>query len=80
MTPKARKGVVSAIEGRGLIAAAPIAAGELIAIKGGHIVTTGALESAAGAGARHGGRHRDAGIAWPAGAGQDPGQIMVLAG
>jgi uncharacterized protein len=43
ITPKAHKGAVSAIEGRGLIAVAPIAAGELIAIKGGHIVTTAAL-------------------------------------
>ena len=40
---KARKGAVSAIEGRGLIAVAPITVGELIAIKGGHIVTTAAL-------------------------------------
>ena len=45
ITSKARKGVVSAIEGRGLIAVAPIAAGELVAIKGGHIVTTAALAS-----------------------------------
>jgi SET domain-containing protein len=43
ITPKARKGSPSAIEGRGLIAVQPIAAGELVAIKGGHIVTTGAL-------------------------------------
>ena len=45
ITSKARKGVVSAIEGSGLIAVAPIAAGELVAIKGGHIVTTAALAS-----------------------------------
>jgi hypothetical protein len=45
ITPKARKGVSSAIEGRGLVAVAPIAADELFAIKGGHIVTTAALRS-----------------------------------
>jgi len=45
LTPKARKGAESAIEGRGLVAIAPIAAGELVAIKGGHIVTTAALQS-----------------------------------
>jgi SET domain-containing protein len=45
ITPKARKGAASAIEGRGLTATAPIAAGELVAIKGGHIVTTAALRS-----------------------------------
>jgi SET domain-containing protein len=45
ITPKARKGAASAIEGRGLVAVARISAGELVAIKGGHIVTTAALES-----------------------------------
>lgn len=45
VTPKARKGFASSIEGRGLIALAPIAAGELVAIKGGHIVTTAALRA-----------------------------------
>jgi uncharacterized protein len=45
ITPKARKGAASAIEGRGLVAIAPIEAGELVAIKGGHIVTTTALQS-----------------------------------
>jgi uncharacterized protein len=45
ITPKARKGTASALEGRGLVAVAPIAAGDLIAIKGGHIVTTAALTS-----------------------------------
>ena len=45
ITPKARKGAASGIEGRGLLAVAPIAAGELVAIKGGHIVTTAALAS-----------------------------------
>jgi hypothetical protein len=34
ITPKARKGVSSAIEGRGLVAVAPIAVDELVAIKG----------------------------------------------
>jgi uncharacterized protein len=43
ITPKVRKGATSAIEGRGLAAVAPIAAGELVAIKGGHIVTNAAL-------------------------------------
>ena len=45
ITSKARKGAASAIEGRGLVAIAPIAAGELVATKGGHIVTTAALQS-----------------------------------
>jgi uncharacterized protein len=45
ITPKARKGVASEIEGRGLVAVAPIAAGETVAIKGGHIVPTEALRS-----------------------------------
>jgi uncharacterized protein len=45
ITPKARKGVSSAIEGRGLVAVAPIATDELVAIKGGHIVTIAALRS-----------------------------------
>ena len=45
ITPKARKGVASGIEGRGLAALAPIGAGEIVAIKGGHIVTAAALQS-----------------------------------
>ena len=45
ITPKARKGAASAIAGRGLIAVAPIAADELVAIKGGHIVPTAVLRS-----------------------------------
>jgi SET domain-containing protein len=45
ITPKARKGVSSAIEGRGLLAVAPITAHELVAIKGGHILTSTALRS-----------------------------------
>jgi uncharacterized protein len=50
ITPKARKGTPSGIEGRGLVAIAPIGAGELVAIKGGHIVTTAALQSRPSAG------------------------------
>jgi uncharacterized protein len=38
ITPKATKGVVSRIEGRGVSARDPIARGEVVAIKGGHIV------------------------------------------
>jgi uncharacterized protein len=45
ITPKARKGTPSSIEGRGLVATAPIAAGEIVAIKGGHIVDTATLQS-----------------------------------
>jgi SET domain-containing protein len=45
ITPKARKGTASRIEGRGLFAVELIAAGELVAIKGGHIMTTAAVRS-----------------------------------
>jgi uncharacterized protein len=45
ITPKARKGTASSIEGRGLVAEARISSGELVAIKGGHIVTTAVLHS-----------------------------------
>jgi uncharacterized protein len=45
ITPNARKGVSSTIDGRGLVAVEPIAGGELVAIKGGHLVTTAALRS-----------------------------------
>jgi uncharacterized protein len=45
VTPKARKGLPSTIEGRGLVAVAPITADELVAIKGGHIVDTATLHS-----------------------------------
>jgi uncharacterized protein len=38
VTPKARKGEGSAIEGRGVHATEPISPGEVVAIKGGHIV------------------------------------------
>ena len=38
ISPKARKGEPSRIAGRGLSATAPIAAGEVVAVKGGHVV------------------------------------------
>ena len=38
ITPKAAKGGASAIEGRGVHAVEPIAGGEVVAVKGGHIV------------------------------------------
>ncbi|MGH9212365.1 MAG: SET domain-containing protein [Acidimicrobiales bacterium] len=38
ISPKARKGEPSDIAGRGLFAVAPIAAGEVVAVKGGHVV------------------------------------------
>jgi uncharacterized protein len=40
ITPKATKGVRSQIAGRGLIATDAIFKGEVVAVKGGHIVTT----------------------------------------
>jgi SET domain-containing protein len=43
ITPKAVKGQRSTIEGRGLFAIAPIAQGEIVAIKGGHIVDESTL-------------------------------------
>jgi uncharacterized protein len=45
ISPKARKGGPSAIEGRGLVAVAPIGKDELVAIKGGHLVDTATLRS-----------------------------------
>jgi len=45
ITPKARKGLPSSVAGRGLMAQAPIAAGEVVAIKGGHIVDTETLKT-----------------------------------
>ena len=39
ITPKAEKGHRSAIDGRGLIAREPITAGEVLAVKGGHIMS-----------------------------------------
>ena len=44
ISPKARKGVSSDIAGRGLFAIEPISAGEIVAVKGGHIVTTRQLD------------------------------------
>lgn len=40
ISPKARKGTPSAIAGRGLVAVADVAAGEVVAVKGGHVVDT----------------------------------------
>jgi uncharacterized protein len=45
VSPKAAKGRASAIAGRGLVAVAPIARDEVVAIKGGHIVDTARLRS-----------------------------------
>ncbi len=45
ITPKARKGQPSAIEGRGLVAVAPITTNDIVAITGGHIVETPTLHS-----------------------------------
>ena len=39
ISPKARKGISSGIAGRGLFATEQIGAGEIVAVKGGHIVT-----------------------------------------
>ena len=43
ISTKAAKGIPSDIEGRGLRAVAPIAAGEVVGVKGGHVVTTAEL-------------------------------------
>lgn len=43
ISSKARKGLPSAIEGRGLTATARIGAGEVVAVKGGHVVETPTL-------------------------------------
>jgi uncharacterized protein len=45
ITDKAVKGQSSDIQGRGLFATAPISAGEIVAIKGGHIVDTATLNT-----------------------------------
>ncbi len=45
ITPKARKGGPSVIEGRGVHALEPITAGEVVAVKGGHIVDQATVES-----------------------------------
>src|SRR5579883_2239866 len=44
-SPKTEKGRASGIAGRGLFAVAPIAAGEIVAIKGGHIVDRATLDA-----------------------------------
>ncbi|MGB9250426.1 MAG: SET domain-containing protein-lysine N-methyltransferase [Mycobacterium sp.] len=44
ISPKARKGLSSDIAGRGLFAIELIGAGEIVAVKGGHIVTTSQLD------------------------------------
>ena len=43
ITPKARKGVSSGIAGRGIVALEDLAAGEVVAVKCGHIRTTAEL-------------------------------------
>lgn len=45
ISPKAVKGRLSTIDGRGLFALEGIAKGEVVAIKGGHIVDTATLDS-----------------------------------
>ena len=45
VSPKARKGARSAIAGRGLFAVAPIVEGEVVAVKGGHVVSAETLQS-----------------------------------
>ena len=45
ISSKARKGGPRGIEGRGLLAVAPIATDEIVAIKGGHIVGTATLRA-----------------------------------
>ncbi len=45
ISPKAAKGEPSAIAGRGLVAVAPIAKDEIVAVKGGHVVDTATLRS-----------------------------------
>jgi SET domain-containing protein len=45
ISPKAAKGEPSSIAGRGLFALEPIDRGEVVAVKGGHIVTTNVLRA-----------------------------------
>jgi SET domain-containing protein len=45
ISPKAAKGRRSGIDGRGLIAVAAIAKDEIVAVKGGHIVSTAVLRA-----------------------------------
>jgi hypothetical protein len=40
ISPKARKGISSRIAGHGLFTTEQISAGEIVAVKGGHIATT----------------------------------------
>lgn len=48
ITPKAAKGIDSAIAGRGLVATEAIGKDEVVAVKGGHIVSTARLHSLSG--------------------------------
>ena len=43
ISPKAKKGTPNTMHGRGLVATDHIGAGEVVAIKGGHIVDTATL-------------------------------------
>ena len=43
ISPRARKGTPSAIAGRGIVAVEDIAAGEVVAVKGGHLVDTATM-------------------------------------
>ncbi|NNC12910.1 SET domain-containing protein [Planctomonas sp. JC2975] len=45
ISPKAHKGAASDIAGRGLFALEAIASGEVVAVKGGHVVTTAELHA-----------------------------------
>ena len=45
ISPKAVKGQPSTIQGRGLVAVAPVSKDEIVAIKGGHVVDTATLRS-----------------------------------
>ena len=45
ITPKACKGSASSIQGRGVRTTSPISAGEIVAVKGGRIVTRATVAS-----------------------------------
>jgi uncharacterized protein len=45
ISPKATKGAPSGISGRGLVATEPISKGDVVAVKGGHVVDVGRLRS-----------------------------------
>jgi SET domain-containing protein len=45
LSPRARRGQPSLIEGRGLFAIAPFAQGDVVAVKGGHFVDSATLRS-----------------------------------